>query len=152
MRTPVSASVVPTLTRVLCLVLCLGVAACGGSRDRDGGGSTTIPPSVADSDNDGVADAVDNCPTVTNPLQEDADADSIGDACDPLDDRDSDGDGVPDVLDNCPSVANPDQADSNANGTGDACETSTGGPVSGLDSDDATALYRHFNQYANPSE
>ncbi len=35
-----------------------------------------------DADGDGVADSVDNCPLVPNPLQQDSDGDGIGDACD----------------------------------------------------------------------
>jgi hypothetical protein len=38
---------------------------------------------VAESDGDGVPDAVDNCPAIANPGQADADGDAIGDACDP---------------------------------------------------------------------
>lgn len=36
---------------------------------------------VGDSDGDGVADNVDNCPTVSNSFQTDSDGDGVGDAC-----------------------------------------------------------------------
>ncbi|WP_437629954.1 DNRLRE domain-containing protein [Sorangium sp. So ce854] len=38
---------------------------------------------AADTDQDGVFDACDNCPSVPNPSQADADGDDIGDACEP---------------------------------------------------------------------
>jgi len=41
-----------------------------------------LPRSEPDRDNDGVADAADNCPRVANPAQLDTDHDGIGDACD----------------------------------------------------------------------
>lgn len=47
----------------------------------------------ADHDNDGVADATDNCPLVANATQADSDADGVGDACDTIDDSNSDSDG-----------------------------------------------------------
>jgi hypothetical protein len=43
---------------------------------------------VIDSDNDGVADGVDNCPQNANTNQNDEDNDNVGDACD---DTDNDG-------------------------------------------------------------
>lgn len=58
-------------------------------------GECTNGPQVH-SDNDGIPDACDNCPTVPNPLQEDSDGDGIGDACD-----------------NCPSIENEDQENAN---------------------------------------
>ena len=48
--------------------------------------------SPGDADSDGVIDALDNCPGVSNPGQSDADFDSHGDTCD-----------------NCPLAFNPDQ-------------------------------------------
>lgn len=38
---------------------------------------------TGDTDNDGVSDSLDNCPTTPNPTQSDLDNDGIGDACDP---------------------------------------------------------------------
>ena len=41
-----------------------------------------VPP---DGDSDGIADHLDNCPTVSNPSQANTDGDALGDACDPDD-------------------------------------------------------------------
>ena len=51
-----------------------------------------------DADNDGVDNAIDNCPIVANPGQEDSNGDGVGDACT----DDCDGDTVIDELDVCP--------------------------------------------------
>ena len=40
--------------------------------------------SPTDTDSDGIADMMDNCPDAFNPMQEDMDQDGLGDSCDPL--------------------------------------------------------------------
>lgn len=75
---------------------------------------------LVDDDGDGVSDCVDNCPSVSNPNQENTDGDPIGDACN--DDRDADGDEWADHLDTCPSLANPAQVDTDLDGLGDFCD------------------------------
>jgi uncharacterized delta-60 repeat protein len=66
---------------------------------------------------DGIGDACDNCPSVSNPGQEDADNDGVGNVCDTCTDTDGDGFGNPGYpentcpVDNCPSVSNPGQED-----------------------------------------
>jgi putative hemolysin len=59
-----------------------------------------------DSDGDGVADAVDNCPSDHNPTQTDTDGDGLGDVCDDDDDNDGFDDTIEsylgtDPLDDC---------------------------------------------------
>ena len=61
----------------------------------------SIDEGPIDRDNDGIADACDNCPDVANTTQVDNDKDTIGDVCDdfPYDARyttDTDDDGLPD--------------------------------------------------------
>lgn len=61
-------------------------------------------PTCSDTDQDGVPNAIDNCPAVANADQLDSDLDGIGDLCD-----------------NCIEVANADQ-EACASGRGKACE------------------------------
>lgn len=71
-----------------------------------------------DTDGDGIPDARDNCPSVPNADQLDANHDGIGDAC-----QDFDNDGVINSKDNCPNQYNPDQQDTDGDGIGDACDS-----------------------------
>jgi hypothetical protein len=108
----------------------------------DGSGALAINMSCdADSDGDGLPNALDNCPSTPNPDQADVDGDVVGDACDNCpgtrnaDQLDTDGDGLgnycdPDwdndtILngaDNCGFTPNPGQADADGDGRGDACD------------------------------
>lgn len=104
-------------------------------------GSVNAPPSqantdvlvtkyaqVADSDGDGIANSVDNCPDAKNSNQSDVDHDGVGDVCDNCPDKsnsdqvDTDKDHLGDACDNCPSQNNPDQRDKDADGKGDFCD------------------------------
>jgi hypothetical protein len=62
-------------------------------------------PVAVDSDSDGWADNLDNCPQVANPGQDDYDGDGRGDLCD-----------------NCIAKANTDQFDLDGDGMGNACD------------------------------
>ena len=93
-----------------------------------------------DMDGDGIADAMDICPDVFDPIrpvdggmQADTDGDGIGDVCDacPLTagetcglgvDGDVDVDGVANFVDNCPFLANADQFDRDGDTRGDVCD------------------------------
>jgi ABC-2 type transport system ATP-binding protein len=76
----------------------------------DGGGGES--PSQ-DTDADGIANNVDNCPQDSNPGQENADFDDLGDACDPEDNRDSDGDNVGNESDLCADTSAGESVDDN---------------------------------------
>lgn len=88
---------------------------------------------LPDGDGDGICDAADNCPAVSNPTQADGDLDGVGDACDicptvsnPFQ-EDGDGDGKGDACDNCPAISNPDQANNDADPDGNACDADDDG-------------------------
>ena len=78
---------------------------------------------IYDKDGDGISDDSDNCPTVSNPLQEDADGDGIGDACDSCTDVDDDGycAGTNDCNDTEPAI-HPGASDANCNGVDEDCD------------------------------
>ena len=105
------------------------------SVDTDGDGvddATDNCPAVSnagqsDGDSDGVGDACDNCVSASNAAQTDTDSDGAGDACDP----DDDNDGVADGSDNCPRTANTSQADGDSDGLGDACDPCPADPTNG---------------------
>ena len=91
-----------------------------------------------DIDGDGICGNVDNCPTVANANQANADGDAFGDACDvcPLDaTNDADGDGVCGLVDNCPAVANANQANADGDALGDACDACPLDPQNDVDGD-----------------
>jgi len=114
-----------------------GVCGCGvADTDSDGDGRAdcidncpaTPNPGQEDTDSDGVGDACDNCPATPNPGQEDTDSDGVGDACDNCPaipnpgQEDADVDGVGDACDNCPATSNPGQEDQDSDGVGDVCD------------------------------
>jgi hypothetical protein len=97
--------------------------------------------SFGDSDDDGICDDEDNCPTIPNgpnlgtcspdsniPAQCTADSKC---ECQPtgncsIDQEDTDSDGVGDVCDNCPNNCNYDQWDADVDGIGDVCDPDPG--------------------------
>jgi hypothetical protein len=107
---------------------------CNGVDDDCDGAIDEGGVCALDSDRDGIPDATDNCPTVTNRNQNDKDGDGIGDRCDPNDldgpTGDLDHDGIANNVDNCPTVKNRDQEDTDGDGIGDACDAQTGPPTS----------------------
>ena len=81
-----------------------------------------------DTDADGLADTIDNCPNDFNPDQLDGDGDGVGNVCDNCPgtanaaQTDSDGDGPGNACDNCPNDSNPAQTDTDSDGLGNPCD------------------------------
>jgi hypothetical protein len=121
----------------------------GGSFDYDDVVLEASKADAPDGDNDGVPDAEDNCPNVSNPEQTDTDGDGAGDACDPTPTGDDDNDGVDNGDDNCPTVSNPGQTDTDGDGTGDACDTT---PTGDDDNDGVDNGDDNCPDVANPSQ
>jgi hypothetical protein len=72
---------------------------------------------TADVDSDGIADVYDNCPSITNALQENSDHDHFGDACDQAV-IDCDQDNIEDAL----GITSGAATDANGNGIPDSCD------------------------------
>ncbi len=72
-----------------------------------------------DSDNDGVPDEADNCPTVFNPNQADSDGDGVGDACDSTPFGPGGGDGIDGDGDVTDDVVQADAQEAFTDGVGD---------------------------------
>ena len=70
-------------------------ALAGAYGNEDFSGAAYVFGVVCDTDEDGIRDSEDNCPSVPNPDQADSDSDGVGNVCD-----------------NCPNTYNPDQNDS----------------------------------------
>ncbi len=82
----------------------LGVNTAVGTDDPVWVQSDVYAP-LSDTDSDGMCDACDNCPLLTNADQADQDGDGVGDACD-----------------NCPTIYNPTQGDYDHDGIGNSCD------------------------------
>jgi Secretion system C-terminal sorting domain/Thrombospondin type 3 repeat len=89
---------------------------------------TRVLDGFVDSDGDGIANSLDNCPSNPNPNQLDTDGDGVGNVCDNCiaisnsGQQNSDGDLLGNACDNCPSVTNQNQLNSDGDSFGDLCD------------------------------
>ncbi len=87
---------------------------------------------IPDSDGDGILDADDNCPGLSNPQQGDLDGDTIGDRCD----TDIDGDGLTQREETI-NGSNPESTDTDGDGIDDGREVNDlGTDPNAIDSDE----------------
>lgn len=94
---------------------------------------TVCAPSCTNSDQDNICDLEDNCPSLSNTLQEDTDEDGIGNACD-----------------NCIHTSNTLQVDTDGDGIGDACDSFASNPED-LATDNENVLLENWAIYPNPA-
>jgi hypothetical protein len=99
--------------------------------------SVEVPP--PDTDGDMIPDSLDNCPTVANATQADADGDGTGDACDSQDNRDTDGDGIQNYQDDCPDVVGPV--------SNNGCPVSSTNPFLGIRWYPVMGVYRNASDF-----
>lgn len=78
-------------------------------------GTFALSENISDQDGDGIADASDNCPSVSNSNQTNTDSDSEGNECD----IDDDNDGMPDTWENQYSLNSLDASDATVDTDGD---------------------------------
>jgi len=115
--------------------VCDDTAGCGGCGQPICEQGTIIDPNI---DLDGIPESSDNCPSMCNSNQLDADGDGMGDACDdtpgcegcgidPCETScDIDIDGVVNTEDNCFDKCNMYQQDADGDGIGDVCDNTPG--------------------------
>ncbi len=152
------------------------IMACAEGYDGDEKVYNALPVSCwsADTDRDGISNAIDNCPEFTNAGQWDKDQDGLGNECDDDIDGDGfsnkeeetvgskvwdfestpesillddDGDGINNLEDNCIVIANPQQWDKDKDGLGNECDDDIDGDgVSNLDEEaEGTLVWNEFS-------
>ena len=115
-------------------------------------------PDQADADGDGIGNRCDNCPSLGNPGQENFDGDSSGDACDTCTDTDGDTYGNPGYpantcrVDNCPDIANGLQHDHDQDGIGSACDSCPLDPNNDIDGDGVCGNVDNCSWVANAGQ
>ncbi len=123
---------------VLAVLAGMGLLVEAPSAAADAGGARITAPQPMmqarqDSDNDGVPDSLDDCPSMPDPAQADRDGDGIGDACD----IDTDGDGFSDEDE---GVARTRSDETNASSVPESTIIHFGSCADGVDNDGDGAI------------